>query len=156
MRMTLDGNMASARVGKLWLGAAGRHAIKDETWRQYLDHAAASTASDGPFHGVLFWSPTHGPSASQRKVLRNEFARAIAVDAQRRVVLISESTLVRGAMTAISWFARTNAAAFSPADIQCAFDWLAEDIPFDRTQAQRALVQIVDAVQVQPRLTAPS
>ncbi len=148
MQVTRDGNMASARIGRLWLAATGLHAIEDDTWRQYLGQAAASVKSDGPFHGVLLWTPRHGPSASQRRMLTHEFARAIALDAQRRVALISNSALVRGTITAIAWFTRNDVVTFAPNEADRALDWLAEDITFNRTQAQRALEEIIGAVQV--------
>jgi len=146
VEVTHDGNMASGRVGKLWLVAAGRRPIEDDTWRQCVGHGAASMKS-GPFHGVLFWTPTHGPSAPQRKMLTDELARSGHLDVRRRVALISGSAFVRGTITAIRWFTRSNVAVFAPKEAHRALDWLAEAIAFDRTQAQRALDEIIDAVQ---------
>lgn len=151
MEFTRDGNMASARVGRLWLAASGRRAIDDDTWREYLGHSANSVRSNGPFHGVLFWAPKHGPSAHQRKMLIDDFAKAVRLDVQRRVALVSGSALVRGTITAIKWFTRSNVVAFAPSEHQRALDWLAEDIAFDRAQAGRALDEIIAAVQGQGR-----
>jgi hypothetical protein len=156
VQVTRNGNMASARVGKLWLAATGLHAIDDDTWRQYLGQAAASVKSEGPFHGVLLWTPKHGPSASQRWMLTHEFAQAIALDAQRRVALISSSALVRGTITAIAWFTRNDVVTFAPNEAERALDWLAEDIMFDRMQARYALEEIIGAVQVPLRKTQAS
>lgn len=147
MDVTLDGNMASARVAKLWLAASGRRPITDSTWREYLGHSAASVRSQGPFHGVLFWAPKYGPSAAQRKMLTDDFAEAVRLDLQRCVVVISTSTLARGTMTAINWITRSRLAAFAPAEASRALDWLAKDIEFDRTEGQRALDEIVQAAQ---------
>jgi hypothetical protein len=147
MDVTVDGNMASARVDKLWLAASGGHPITDETWREYLGHSAASVRSQGPFHGVLFWAPKYGPSGPQRKMLTDDFAEAVRLDLQRCVVVISTSALARGTMTAINWFTRSRLAAFAPEEASRALDWLAKDIEFDRTQGQRALDEIVRAVQ---------
>jgi hypothetical protein len=146
MYVTRDGNLASARVDKLWLAASGARAISDESWRDYLGHASTSVKSDGPYFGVLFWAPQNGPSAAQRKLLTEEFAQAIRIDLQRRVALISDSPLVRGAITAITWFTRSNVGAFAPKDAKKALDWLGEDIPFDRIAAQRALDEIIAKV----------
>jgi hypothetical protein len=151
MEVTRDGNMASARVGKLWLAGAGQRAIADETWREYLGHAATSVKSDGPYHGVLFWAPKHGPSGPQRKMLTDEYSKAVRLDLQRRVALVSDSALVRGTITAINWFSRSNMVAFAPHEGQRALDWLAEDIEFDRKQAERALEDIIGALHVQVR-----
>lgn len=156
MDITRDGGLASVRIGRLWLAASGARAIADDAWREYLECSAASVKIDGPFHGVLFWAPTHGPSAAQRKMLTHEFAESIRLDEQRRVALISDSALVRGTLTAINWFARKNTVAFAPGEVRRAFDWLAEEIAFDRALAQRALDGIILAVQADGRKRAIS
>jgi hypothetical protein len=154
--LTRDGNVASTRVGNLWLMATGSRPIQDETWRQYLEHSAASVVARGPFHGVLTWAPKHGPSTSQRRMLTGEFAEAIRLDAQRRVAVVSESAFARGTMTAINWLAKKNLAAFAPREIDLAFDWLEEDIEFDRVEAQDGLQQIIRAVDVPERKSGSS
>src|SRR5258708_3520252 len=146
MVVTSDGNMASARVGKLWLASSGRRPITDATWREYLGHAADSVTRLGPYHGVLFWAPKSGPSASQRRMLTDDYAQAVRLDAQRRIVLISDSAIVRGTITAIDWFTRKNFLAFAPKNVQQAIGWLAEDIEFDRKEAELALGKILEAV----------
>jgi hypothetical protein len=147
MEVTDDRNMACSRVGNLWVVAAGSRRIEDATWRQYLGYSAATVTSSGPFHGILFWSLKQGPSTRQRKMLTAEFAQAVRLDDQRRVALISESALVRGTITAINWLARKKMAAFAEREIARALDWLAEDVAFDRAQAQSALDQAIGAVQ---------
>src|SRR5690349_7764752 len=122
MEVTSDGNMVSERAGSLWLAGAGGRPITDATWREYLDHAARSVARDGPFHGILLWTPTRGPSASQRRMLTEEYAQAVRLDAQGRVALVSSSSLVRGTITAINWFTRKSLVAFAPKDSRHAFD----------------------------------
>jgi hypothetical protein len=153
MEVTLDRNMACARVGNLWLVAAGSHPIGDDTWRQYLEYGAATVTSRGPFHGILFWSLKQGPSTRQRRMLTDEFAQAVRLDLQRRVALISDSGLVRGTITAINWLARKKVTAFAPREVARALDWLAEDIAFDRAEAQNALDQTIDAVEDVERRT---
>jgi hypothetical protein len=146
MEVTRDGCVASERVGSLWLAATGGRRIEDDAWREYLGHATASVTRDGPFHGVLFWAPKHGPSTGQRKMLTHEFAKGVRLDAQRRVALVSDSALVRGTMTAIQWFTRSNVSPFAPREAERALAWLSADIAFDRAQATRALEELIDAV----------
>jgi hypothetical protein len=147
MELTSDGNMACARVGNLWLVAVGSRPIGDDTWRQYLGYSAGTVTNRGPFHGVFFWSLKQGPSARQRTMLTNEFAQAVRLDAQRRVALISDSALVRGTITAINWLARKKVVAFAPREVARALDWLAEEVAFDRAEAQSALDQTIGAVE---------
>jgi hypothetical protein len=80
-------------------------------------------------------------------MLTDDFAEAVRLDLQRCVVIISASALARGTMTAINWFTRSRLAAFAPAEASRGLDWLAKDIEFDRTEGQRALDEIVQAVQ---------
>jgi hypothetical protein len=147
MEVTDDRNLACARVGNLWVLAAGPHPIEDDAWRQHLRYSAATVTSVGPFHGILFWSLKQGPSTRQRKMLTDEFAQAVRLDLQRRVAVISDSALVRGTITAINWLVRKKMSAFAPCEVAGALDWLAEDVAFDRAQAQSALEQAIDAVQ---------
>jgi hypothetical protein len=149
MLVTSDNTMASSRVGQLLLAAAGERSITDLGWREYLEFSASSVKNDGPFSGVLFWAPTQGPTGSQRKMLTEEYAEAVRIDAQRCVALISDSTMVRGALTAINWFAKKNMRAFARTDIQQALDWMADEIEFDRQEAEQALGLIIVAVQRQ-------
>jgi hypothetical protein len=156
MLVTRDGNMASSRIGKLWLAASGDRPITDLTWREYLDQAAASVKSAGPFSGLLFWAPKHGPSGSQRRMLTREYAESVRLDAQRHVALVSDSALVRGTITAINWITRSNMLAFAPQGSREALDWLAKGVPFDRKQAERALEGLIGAVgaKAQPSRTS--
>ena len=156
MNITLDGNMASARVGSLWLAATGNRPIEDATWREYLEQAAASVRQVGPFTGILLWAPTFGPSTHQRRMLTDEFGEAVRVDAQRRVALISESAFVRGTMTAINWLLQKNILAFAPPNIERALEWLAEEIAFDPVEARATLDGIVAAVRTVLRKQATS
>jgi hypothetical protein len=138
--------VATERIGYLRLVVAGKRAIADETWREHLGHSAADATRYQPAHGVLFWSPTQGPSARQRKMLTYEFADAIGLAAQRRVAVLTDSAMVRGTVTAINWFARQKLIALSPEEVERALDWLAEDVAFDRAEARRALDQTIEAV----------
>jgi len=81
--------------------------------------------------------------------LTEEYAQAVRLDAQRRVALVSDSALVRGAITAINWFTKKHVVAFAPKDVSRALDWLAEDIRFDRKEADVTLGDIVEAVNPQ-------
>ncbi len=153
MTVIRDGSLACARVGELWILASGSRPIRDEGWTEYLEAAAQSVESDGPFTGLLIWTPIYGPSAPQRRQLTDDYGKRVRLDLQRRIVVISESTIARGAMTAISWF--TSGAKFecyAAKDRDRAITWLALDIPFDRKEAESRLNGMISAVNVeQPR-----
>jgi|HubBroStandDraft_4_1064222.scaffolds.fasta_scaffold633185_1 hypothetical protein len=151
-----DRNVACVRVGNLWIMATGSHPIADEAWRPYLEHMAASVAKHGPLHGILTWAPKHGPSTKQRKMLTGEFADAIQLSARRRMAVVSDSTIVRGTLTAINWVARKKLLAFAPGEVDLAFDWLAEDAEFDRAAAEQALAQASAALEPPTRRSGAS
>src|SRR5690606_20930844 len=96
---TSDGNVAVARVGELWLAASGDERITDATWREYLELAAASVANHGPFTGLYLLFAKSAPSTAQRNMLTTEYGQRVRIDLQRRVALISDSAIARGAMT---------------------------------------------------------
>jgi hypothetical protein len=151
-----DRNVACARVGSLWIIATGSDPIADEAWRQYLEHMAASVAKYGPLHGILTWAPKHGPSTKQRKMLTGEYADAVQLSARRRTAVISDSTVVRGTLTAINWVARKKLLAFGLQEVDLAFDWLAEDAEFERAAAEQAFAQAAAALEPRSRKSGAS
>lgn len=132
--------MVSAWVGELWIFVMPDTPITDAMWREHLEMCADEVKRNGPYPGVLGWAPKSGPSAGQRRIMTVEYADRIRIDKQRRFALVTESALVRGIMTALSWVAAgTKMNAFAPDDVGRAFDWLAEEVAFDRRQAVDAL-----------------
>jgi len=156
MDISRDGNVACARVGRLWIGASGPRAIADNAWREYLQRFAAAVKADGPVHGVLFWALTQGPSPRQRMMLTHEFADVIRIDAHRRIAVVSDSALVRGTITAINWFVRKNLMAFPPREVPRALEWLSAEVTFDLREARSTLEEIVVAVEGRERKGATS
>src|SRR5438876_964688 len=79
--------------------------------------------------GLLQYSPSQSPTAAQRQRLANATAGKHPL---KRVALVSESRLVRGAITALSWLIPgTQTRAFAPRGCRAAFDWLAQEVAFD-------------------------
>lgn len=140
MSRSLREEVSARRVGDLWISVHPDHVIDDATWREHLEASVEEVSRNGPYPGILVWAPKHGPSASQRRMMTEEYAKRLCLDQQRCCAVITESQLVRGIMTALSWFGSDTAMkAFAPADIAKAFDWLALHISFDRMDAEDAL-----------------
>ncbi len=145
MRMTRRGEVAATRVGDLWIYVGPDRPLDDATWREYLELCAEEVRTNGPYPGIMVWAPRHGPSAHQRRIMTVEYADRLRLDQQKRFALITESVLVRGIMTALSWVAAgTKMNAFAPAEVGRAFDWLGEEIRFDRERADDALRELLD------------
>lgn len=140
MLRTHGDTVISARVGELWLFVMPDQPIDDATWRAHLEVCADEVERNGPYPGVLGWAPKAGPSAGQRRIMTVEYGSRIRINRQRRFALVTESAFVRGIMTALRWVAAgTEMNAFAPDDVSRAFDWLAEDVRFDRNRAEDAL-----------------
>lgn len=137
---TTDRTIAAARTGQLWLSATGTRGITDAMWREYLALATTSVATHGPFVGLFLYYPTSAPSSAQRRMLAEEYGTRVGLSAQKRVAVISDSAISRGAMTAISWLTSGSVAlrAFPPSndEMSQALDWLGEVCDFDRQRAE--------------------
>lgn len=148
MLRTDGGEVSAARVGDLWIYVGPDRPLDDATWREYLDLCAQEVKRNGPYPGILVWAPRHGPTAHQRRIMTEQYGAALRLDRQRRFALITESALVRGIMTALSWVASgTKMNAFAPSDVDAAFAWLAEEIRFDEGEAKDALQSLRAAVE---------
>lgn len=82
----------------------------------YIDAVAASVASRGPFKALVTISLKVGPTAPQRKMIADAESR-IHFKRIEKIALVSQSALVRGAMTAIAWVfsGKQQIRAYSPA-----------------------------------------
>lgn len=146
-QMTKDGNIALERVNELLVAASGNRPITDAAWQEYLDLASDSVRTDGPFKGLMLWWPVNAPSSGQRNMLVEKYAEKIRLDMQKRAAVVADSLLIRGAMTAIGWFSKggTVVKPFSPTDPRIAFDWLAEEVKFDRQEAEATRLRVIAA-----------
>src|SRR4051812_22771405 len=77
----------------------------DPSTEEYIEAMTQSCQRDGAFVGGLTYLPSSGPSASQRKRL-GEVSFKLGLDKGRRIALLSESALARGALTAYNWLVR--------------------------------------------------
>jgi hypothetical protein len=92
----------------------------DGEWSQWVDYIANNIVpGSGP--RVLVVTEGGSPTAGQRAALSN------VTDQHRnaaKVAVCTDSTMARGAITALSWFLPNAYRAFSPADIDRAIDYL--------------------------------
>lgn len=123
----------------------------DEEFADYLNHAAAA------IHGVkgLFIHCEHGaPNTRQREMASTHWEQA-GITPQMSVV--TTSRLVRGTVTALSWFIGKNIRAFDPSDLRKAAAHLEiGDDDFERLKkmlgdlAREAGVEISHLGDIQP------
>jgi hypothetical protein len=90
------------------------------------------------------------PNAAQRKIIFEEMEQH-GLPALARTALLTDSGLMRGALTAYSWVTRSDSDAFAIADRRRALVWLAERASFDVEEAMQALDGCFAAVGLTPR-----
>jgi hypothetical protein len=144
---TKSGVLASGRADQLLIVASG-DIIDDASWEDHCLICGGFVKRYGPHTGVLSWAPDYAPTAKQRRHIIDKHGDAVAVANQRRLAIVSASSLVRGAITAISWVLSDTmkTRAFAPREVGEAFMWLREEIRFDQTAARAVLADVIHAV----------
>jgi hypothetical protein len=124
--------------GNLWGNAA---------WREYCELYAAMVRERGAARVVLNLSPGWGPNSAQRRALTLDYRQAHRIDDIRRFALLTDSQLVRGIVTALSWLATgTQTAAYAPSRAVDAVAWLRQVIAFDVADAVAVFGELMDGI----------
>ncbi len=140
-------SICAERVEQTLLSVTGPNPILDDAFESYLEQVAQSVTEHGPFHCFLSYSLTQGPSAKQRRMVQEREHR-LQLKNMNRVALISQSTLVRGAITAAAWLipGKRELRAFPAAEVDHALAWLAEsDLALDPKHCKRVLATLIEA-----------
>jgi len=74
-----------------------------------------------------FMGETLGAAASQRKLVVDWMANN-NVDPTPRTITMTDSALIRAALTAYSWLTKTEMKAFAAKDLQAGCEWLVRDL----------------------------
>lgn len=121
----LDGKACFAQIHDVTIIVSDVPKWNNELVLQYLNGmitvggGASVPASIAIFLGDVF-------DASQRK-LSAEWITANGFEPAKRITMISDSMLIRGAMTAYSWLTKTEAKAFPTKDHQAMCEWITRD-----------------------------
>ena len=129
-------NMASAAVGNLGIAVFTANSPTDEEWREMI--ALVKKADLAKFRGISF-SDGGAPNSAQRKLM-NDCTQEFPVPS----VVVTSNTLVRGVVTAMSWFNK-NMRSFSPDQIDDALRHLnVNDSEFGmiKLEVQRLVVKL--------------
>ena len=156
MWATRGSELCVGRVGLIVLVVGGRSWTND-VWREYCDLYASMIAQHGPAKAILNLSPGWGPDSAQRKMLTVDYREAHRIDDLRRFALISDSPIVRGIVTALSWVVRQGEpAAFAPSEAVAALAWLRGAIAFDVVRAVELFGELLDRVGYARAMLPPS
>lgn len=135
-RLFLNGEYYYRHVGELCVSLCVAETISDAGWREYLDSTLVISKEFGHFPkvGVVAFTGVH-PNAGQRR-LTTKFLTDENVRPLVRLALLTNSELLRGAMTAFSWaMPKSRLRAFKASDHSGALRWLKESVEFDEKQA---------------------
>lgn len=145
--------------GELMLCVCTSERWTDPMWREYLDLVVEYQTKFMVPRGVLTFSPTQSPNATQRRIMADEYKDKTNTDRIARLVIMSESTIVRGVITAMTWILpkgdRAQSNAFKPADFNQALSWLAEGVKFDRARFEAVYREALSAVGYDPVTLRP-
>ena len=113
--------------------------ITDEDWNGYLEGTLAIAKGFGLAANVSLLCCVHAyPNARQRQ-MASDFMNRHYIREMERVAVITESVVVRGAMTAFSWIMpKVGVRAFDTTHTREAFRWLREIGAFDEARALEA------------------
>ncbi len=105
--------------------------VSNEQYLEYVRGCKRLIDEHGPFRGWLISAPKEGPTTQQRKLFADE--QGAKLKDFRRVVILTDSIVVRGMLSAIRWLAdtETKTKGFGPNDAAKALSWLHEEAQFE-------------------------
>lgn len=132
----LDGRAAFAMVADVSVAVIRVPEWTDAVIDRYLTDLSAlagRTVSKGTITRFLAAVPG---SAERRRIA--EWLEREGLGGQARVVMLTDSALMRGALTAYSWLVSTETRAFAPADLRPATEWLCRGLDARPDEVERA------------------
>jgi hypothetical protein len=113
--------------------------ITDEDWNAYLEGTLAIAKGFGLAANVsLICCMNAFPNARQRQ-MASDFMKKHYLREMERVAVITESMVIRGAMTAFGWIMpKVRTRAFDTNEVRDALRWLRESGSFDESVASEA------------------
>lgn len=138
-----SGNLAGTLSHNLGMVVCGD--FNDANWQAYVAwwrDELGPTLSErrGCF---LVFAPTNGPTPKQRAALSGDPQIAHYMKAVKKLALVTDSSVIRGAVTAMNWLSgagRTHR-TFRVRDLRLALQWLGDDVVDDR-EAMQNLVRL--------------
>jgi hypothetical protein len=141
MRHVAAGRFTIEIMDELIISALPRKGwVTDEVWKQYVDFCVGLVKKHGPFHAWLVMVFEHGPTAPQRKYLVETSRDALKLTQIYRSIMVTDSTFLRGILTAAQWMSRTDMQTMgvSPKNVRGGIEWMNERAKFDPAAAMGA------------------
>lgn len=135
----LDGRAALAYVDDVAVMVTAVQKWKDEDVIALLETSATlGNRITAPGAITYFIGETLGTAASQRKLIVDWMAHN-QIEPSPRTITITDSALIRAALTAYSWLTKTEAKAFKTTELDTACAWLCRDLHADPDKVATAL-----------------
>jgi hypothetical protein len=138
----LNGAFYYRQIDGLSINISVAKVITNEGWQRYLagSLALAKQLGRSPNLSMITFQGAF-PNAVQRKMAA-EFVERADVRPLDRVALLTESQVLRSAMTAFAWVApKLRFRAFAPSDRDACYRWLNEVGTFDEALAEGAWLE---------------
>lgn len=137
--MFLGGNCYFRQIDAIGISISIADRITDEDWKEYLLGGLRIARALGAPPVVSLASFTGAvPDAKQRRMLAEHLVEH-NLRPMVSAAVITNSALVRGAVTAFGWLVpKTSLRAFQPDDLDLALAWLHEAGSFDQSLARDA------------------
>lgn len=137
--LVLDGRAALAYVDDVTVMVTAVQKWKDDDVIALLEASAAlGNRTTAPGAITYFIGETLGAAASQRKLIVDWMAQN-QIEPSSRTITITDSALMRAALTAYSWLTKTEAKAFKTTELDTACAWLCRDLHADPNKVATAL-----------------
>jgi hypothetical protein len=135
-RFFCGGEMYFRQMKELTVTVSTAKTISDEDWTAYLEGTLAIAKGFGLAANVsLLCCVNAYPNARQRQ-MASDFMKRHYLRDMERVAVVTESVIIRGAMTAFSWIMpKIRVRAFDTNETRDAFQWLREVGTFDEATA---------------------
>jgi hypothetical protein len=138
-RLYVGGECYYRQIDSLAMSLCVAKVMTDDQWDEYVLGGYEMTRKHGSFPKVSMAAFTDAfPSAYQRGRLAAHLKKH-GIPPMVRVAVLTDSALIRGAMTAFGWIMpRTTMRAFEVLDISGCLNWLHEGAKFDQVKAANA------------------
>jgi hypothetical protein len=146
----LDGAYYYRQIGELSVNLCVAKTISDAGWRDYLTGTLALSrkAGGGPKVSLAALLHVH-PNAVQRRAT-SDFIEREGVRPIERIALLTDSQLLRGAMTAFGWaMPKSRFRAFKGDDHRGGLAWLNEVASFDAERAEQIWLEACALLKVE-------
>ena len=141
---TKNKQIVLARTGDLMVMAVAPVTIDDETWADSIDRFVDFHTNE-PVSLFINYAPTHVPTTRQRDMLAKAWVDYPQLMNAKSGALLTDSLLVRGAVTAMNWLSRggLETRSFKTNQHDEAISWLNQRGNFDEHQASLLLATLV-------------